>query len=218
MTTPSLATVIAESVKYHLGEVNTSIPARILSYNASTQEASVQPLVKRRYRDGRVVDRAPITGVPIIFPAAGGGIITFPVQEGDTVLLIFSQRSIDRWVRGSGEPVDPLDNRKHDISDAMAIPGLFPFANTLDADPDNVEVKFGDVCFRMTPDGEMIIDAPGGLTINANTQHNGNIDIDGVSDATGDHISAGISGRGHVHGQPPTGSDATVQGDTLGPK
>jgi hypothetical protein len=33
MSTPDLSTVISDAVKYHLGEVNTAIPARILSYD-----------------------------------------------------------------------------------------------------------------------------------------------------------------------------------------
>lgn len=218
MSTPDLATVIKDAIKYQLSDVNTAIPARIISYNPETQEAEVEPVIKKRYKNGKVVRRAPITGVPVVFPAAGGGIISFPVQAGDTVLLIFSQRSIDRWVRSGGEPVDPGDNRKHDISDAIAIPGLFTLTNALQSDPDNVTIKFSGAAISLTPEGAVQIDAPGGLTINGETQQNGDINIDGTSDATVDHISAGISGASHTHGQPNTGANAVPQGDTLGPK
>ena len=175
MTTPDLSTVIEAAVKYHLGEVNTAIPARIISYDPTTQAAEVQPLIKRRYKNGDVIDRAPITGVPVVFPAAGGGIITFPVVEGDTVLLIFSQRSIDRWIRGDGQPVDPGDNRKHDISDAMAIPGLFALNQALQSDPDNVVIKFSGASIALTTSGEVQIIAPGGLTVTGDVTVSGNI-------------------------------------------
>lgn len=218
MSTPDLSTVIADAIKYQLGEVNTAIPARIIKYDPTKQEAEVEPLIKRRYKDGKVVKRAAITGVPVVFPAAGGGIITFPVQAGDTVLLIFAQRSIDRWLRSEGEPIDPGDNRKHDISDAMAIPGLFTLNTALQSDPDNVIIKFSGASIALTPAGAVEISAPGGLTIDADTQHNGDINIDGTSDASGDHVSDGISGKGHKHTQPNTTANATTQGDTGGPK
>jgi len=168
-------TVIMEAVRYQLGEVNTAIPAVINKYDPTKQEAEVIPLIKRKYKDGTAVDRAPITGVPVVFPAAGGGIITFPVKKGDTVLLIFSQRSIDRWVRGDGSQIDPGDNRKHDISDAIAIPGLFSFSSALQSDPDNVIIKFSGASIALTPAGAIEILAPGGVTITGDLAVTGNI-------------------------------------------
>ena len=210
MATPDLSTVIEAAIKYHLGELNTSIPARILKYDETKQEAEVQPLIKRRYKDGRVISRAPITGVPVIFPAAGGGIITFPVKVGDTVLLVFSQRSIDRWVRSEGGEVDPLDNRKHDISDAMAIPGLFTLNQALQSDPDNVIIKFSGASISLTPNGEVNIEAPGGFnvvgdsTIDGTLGVTGDVQFDSNLNVSGDIVANEVTGGGkvlstHVH-------------------
>ncbi len=216
MSTPDLSTVIMDAIKYQLAETNTAIPARILDYDPATQSASVEPLIKKRYKDGRVIDRAPITGVPVIFPAAGGGIITFPVKEGDTVLLIFSQRSIDRWVQSDGQPIDPLDNRKHDISDAIALPGLFNFSSALQSDPDNVIIKFSGAEFVMTPEGAIEINAPGGLTVNGDTQFNGDQATAGSIDATDeihsddDVTGPNISLETHTHAGSPTAPSGVV--------
>ena len=57
------------------------------------------------------------------FPGSGAFPETFPLKAGDTVLLVFSSSSIDRWLSLGGE-VDPIDDRRHHITDAMAIPGL----------------------------------------------------------------------------------------------
>lgn len=204
MSTPDLSTVIKDAIKYHLSDVNTAIPARIIAYDASKQEAEVEPLIKRRYKNGEVVRRAPITGVPVVFPAAGGGTITFPVQSGDTVLLIFAQRSIDRWVRGDGGPVDPADNRRHDISDAMAIPGLFPLTSELQSDPDNVIIKFSGAEISLTPDGEVNITAPGGFnvvgdsTIDGTLGVTGDVQFDSDLNVTGDIVAAEVTGGGKV--------------------
>lgn len=205
MSTPDLITVIMEAVRYQLGEVNTAIPARILDYDPARQEASIQPLIKRRYKNNTVVDRAAITGVPVVFPAAGGGIITFPVKKGDTVLAIFSQRSIDRWVQGDGGPVDPNDNRKHDISDAIAIPGLFTLNQALQSDPDNVIIKFSGASIALTPAGKVIINAPGGFDVTGNSTFDGTMDVTG--DMTANEVTAtggGIVLGTHTHIGSPT--------------
>lgn len=203
MATPDLITVIMDAIRYQLGEVNTAIPARILKYDPTKQEAEVQPLIKRLYKDGSIIDRAPITGVPVVFPAAGGGIITFPVKTGDTVLLIFSQRSIDRWVRSDGGPVDPQDNRKHDISDAIALPGLFSFSNALQSDPENVVIKFSGASIALTPAGAIEIIAPGGVTIT------GDLDVSG--DIVANEVTAsGIALSTHVHVGSPTAPTGAI--------
>ena len=56
------------------------------------------------------------------FPGAGGYRITFPVAEGDTGLLLFAESSLDKWLV-SGGTVDPEDDRRHDLTDAVFLPG-----------------------------------------------------------------------------------------------
>jgi hypothetical protein len=67
-----------------------------------------------------------IPNVPLMQFGMGGMRLTFPATPGDTVLLVFCQRSLDKW-KSSGGEVDPGDARQFSISDAVAIPGLFPF-------------------------------------------------------------------------------------------
>lgn len=92
--TPTWADVINRAITARLEDVNVAIPARVESYDDSTQQVSVQPLIKRGYLDEaeeRQVEQLPmITGVPVLFPGGGGFRVTFPVQAGDTVLLVFS--------------------------------------------------------------------------------------------------------------------------------
>ena len=52
------------------------------------------------------------------------------MNAGDQVLLVFSERSLDVWLSAGGI-VDPNDTRKHHISDAIAIPGCYPFNNPI---------------------------------------------------------------------------------------
>jgi hypothetical protein len=136
--TPTLATVITGAIGAHMRGVRVALPARVEAYDAATQQVSAQPLVHEGFLDetgARQADRLPVVnGVPVVFPGAGGFRVTFPIAAGDTVLLVFASSSIDRWLALGGE-VDPLDDRRHDISDAIAIPGLRDFAHALTSAP-----------------------------------------------------------------------------------
>src|SRR5690606_33082216 len=65
---------------------------------------------------------------------SGGFRVTFPVDAGDEVLLIFSESALDAWLTYGGE-VDPVDDRRFSLSDAIAIPGLRNFSNPLSSAP-----------------------------------------------------------------------------------
>jgi hypothetical protein len=124
--TPSLAQVIKNGIDAALAELNTAMPGEIASYDDVTGLASVQPCLQRKYAaDGKVVDLPLVTNVPVCNPRGGGAIIKFPFLKGDPVVLICSQRSLDRWLVTGGK-VDPQDPRKHALSDAFAIPGGYP--------------------------------------------------------------------------------------------
>jgi hypothetical protein len=132
--TPTLAGVINIATERLADRLCVAVPARVESYDPTTQRINAQPLIKRRYEDEEgdlVVERMPVvTNVPVEFPGAGPWGMTFPIAVGDTVLLVFADRSLDVWLSEGGE-VDPLDTRKHHMSDAVAIPGLRSFKTPL---------------------------------------------------------------------------------------
>jgi hypothetical protein len=126
---PTLGVVLANALDARLLDVHTALPAKVERYDAAKQLVDVKPLVKS-YRLGEdaqpvAVALPVICNVPLVFPGAGGFRITFPVQVGDTVLLVFAEASIDTWLEShGGADVDPADVRRHNLSDAVAIPGL----------------------------------------------------------------------------------------------
>lgn len=127
--TPTFADVIRRAIDARLAEVHTAIPAKVEAFDAATQLAEVKPLVQAERIDetgARVVEPLPvIVGVPVVFPGANGFRVTFPITQGDTVLLVFSEASIDNWLE-QGTDVDPGTPRRFHIKDAIAIPGLHP--------------------------------------------------------------------------------------------
>lgn len=124
--------VIRKHVERLLDRVRVALPGRIVSYDATRQSASIQLLIKHGELDegGRRVARSlPIcVDVPIMFPGSGDYRVTWPIAEGDTVLVHFCSSAITRWLARGGE-VDPGIDRRHNISDAVAYPGLHDFAH-----------------------------------------------------------------------------------------
>lgn len=109
----------------------TALPARITGVNnLETLSVNVQPIVNDLYTDGTADEFPDILNVPLIMPGSRKALVSFPVEIGDTVLLVFAQRSMDNFKLGAGRPTTPNDSRKNDLQDAIAIPGLFPFGTS----------------------------------------------------------------------------------------
>ena len=151
---PSMLDTIRTIFDSQLAEMNFCMPGEIVSYDASTQKANVQPLLKRRFRDGDIVELPQITGVPVAMPRAGKAFLSLPLKKGDVVMLVFSQRSLDTW-KNSGGCVDPgTEPRKFNLSDAYAIPGGYPFNNPAPGDPNDVLLINDQSIFRLKTGGK----------------------------------------------------------------
>ncbi len=124
---PSLGAVLAAAIDVRLLGVHTHLPARVESYNATTQRASVQIELRsaRFEEDGsRTPVRYPvIPDVPVKFEGSGGYRTTYPVQRGDQVWLEFCEASLALW-KSRGGDIDPVDDRRMRLSDALAVTGL----------------------------------------------------------------------------------------------
>jgi hypothetical protein len=138
--TPTLARILTETVQSGLGRMRVCLPARVLAYDASIQAVKVQPLIRELYEDeegaSQSEDLPPIHRVPVVFPGGGGFRVTFPIQVGDIVLLVFADKSIDAWL-ASGGTTNPAPGRSHDLADAIAIPGLHNFKTPRANAPDD---------------------------------------------------------------------------------
>jgi hypothetical protein len=129
----SLGDLLAQMDAFILGKVNVSLPATIIAYNPATQTATVQPVPAARRHDpdtdALIPEALPqIANVPVVFPSGTGGAytITWPLAPGDPVLLVVCDRSTDEY-RSLGAPATiPLDIRRFDLTDAVAIPGYHP--------------------------------------------------------------------------------------------
>jgi hypothetical protein len=121
-TTPTLYEVLDQFITKALSKVYTALPARVLSFDGTT--VRVQPLTKIKSNDGDQLSLPVIGGVPVVYPGGTPYRVIFPITIGDTVLLICCSSSIEDWLTSGSDTVDTASARRHDLSDAVAIPGL----------------------------------------------------------------------------------------------
>ena len=153
MTTPTLQELIKAAFDHEISNIHTALPGHITKYNSKLQKADVMPNIQKKY-NGKVTDMPIITNVPIVFPRSSEAFIKFPLKVDDGVLLIFSERSLERWLSVGGI-VEPGSNRKFDISDCIAIPGLFSFANPIPDNSDNLVVQYKKGKFVINEDNKI---------------------------------------------------------------
>lgn len=119
--------------EHQMRKVYTAIPAVIIAVRSDEkQSVDVKPLINQVFPDLEDDTEHPvILHVPLIYPSSSTSAVTFPVHPGDTVMLIFSQASMDVFKSGDGTAQPPTDYRRFSIRDAVAIPGLFPFGSAI---------------------------------------------------------------------------------------
>lgn len=165
------------------------LPGRIESYDEATRKASVSLLVESsEVVEGETITKPydVITECPVMFPGSNGVRMSWPINVGDTVMVVFAARDISKWSQ-LGSRVVPDDDRDHDITDAAIIPGLMDFANAQDATP---QIKFTNTT----------IEAGGNLAMALLSELN-NLRT---------FISAQFTGIGHTHATPGGPSTATT--------
>lgn len=177
--------IIRTQFQIDMSQIHTAIPCKVVNVygNNEQQKVDVIPSVDNLMKDGSAEPSMQILGVPVIFPGSATTLISFPINAGDTVYCVFSQRSTDNFKIGSGEPTIANDSRKFSDQDAVAIPGLFPFSKSLN----NPQIrKFPhesnrDLCIAhniasgtevniiLKQSGDMIVNTEESVTVNCKT-------------------------------------------------
>lgn len=170
--TPTLNETIRTVMDQILADVHTVLPAEVVSYNRSKQTATVQPSLQRGYDEGGsvvVVNLPQIVNVPVAHPRAGGCWIHLPIDKGDAVMLIISERSLDNW-KAQGGISDPADRRKFNLTDAVAIPGGYsPALPFTPVNGEDLEIRNDDNSMLISKAGPVSITAQGELRLGADS-------------------------------------------------
>lgn len=172
-------------------QIWTALPGIIQSFDPVACTVTVQPSIQGSVStpDGSVsrVNLPVLPDVPVVFPHGGGFSLTYPIKEGDEVLVVFASRCMDAWWQSGGVQA-PAEERMHDLSDGFAIPGPWSQARRLDppVDTENVQLRTDDgkahitmqpdytiraqnpaAQVELTPGGEVTAEADAKITLKA---------------------------------------------------
>ena len=89
-----------------------ALPGTVVSFDASSRTAVIQPAVKVGSMTFPL-----LADVPVFMP------VTFEVNPGDACLVVFADIDIDAWF-DTGVPQEPLSARRHSLSDGFAFVGF----------------------------------------------------------------------------------------------
>lgn len=190
----------------------TAMPGIVQSFNATERTCVIQPALKmsQQAKDGSksLVNLPLLLDCPVVFPAGGAVLLTFPIAAGDECLVVFASRCIDAWWQ-SGGVQRQAEFRMHDLSDGFAIVGVSSkphVAASISTTKAQLRSTDGATLIELNPAGQIVtLTAPGGVVIN------GDVTVNGKVTATGDVIGQGT----HLHSHTHTG--VTTGGGTTGP-
>jgi len=148
-TTPEWAELLQTAIDSALLDVHTSMPGQVTHVYTDAPELGQLVDVRPCLRHALATDADPdaavpyleeelpiLLRVPVAYPQGGGFAITWPLNVGDFVTLVFSERSIRHWLAtaikthqttSSCQDVEP-----HTLDGAIALPlGPAPLNNLL---------------------------------------------------------------------------------------
>lgn len=185
----------------------TALPAIIQSVDFGKMTCEAQPSIQGEVEnpDGtiQVVNLPLLVDVPIVFPGAGSFILTFPLAQGDEVLVVFSSRCIDAWWQNGGVQ-RAVELRMHDLSDGFAFPGPKSIPNVIE----NISTTSAQL---RNSDGTVYLEIT-----SSQVNVKGNLHVQGNIVATGEVTGNGIALSTHTHPVTVTTTPSTV--DTGAPQ
>ena len=113
-------------IKNQIRDLNFSIPAVVVGVQRLKEGyVDVKPIVNRiNPQTGDTFERTTIKNVRLIFPSNKSSTICFPVKQGDQVILVFQNCSIQNCLNGNTQPHDPATNAFLNLNDVTAEVGF----------------------------------------------------------------------------------------------
>ena len=154
-----------KTVDRMLAQDHTCVPGKVGSFKIKTPK-------------GEMVDYPQITGVPVVFPqsSAQGVTIAYPVKAGDGCLIVFSEQALDQFLYDRDTGTD----LKFDLSNAVAIVGLFAQGNSVMAEATSSNAVIVDVQgTRVKVQAGLVQIDAAAVNINGNVTITGNLTTSG---------------------------------------
>lgn len=126
---PTQAELITRALESRVADIYTAGPGIVQAYYPDSQTADILPGVKRAIgtlEDDTVYEDLPIVpNVKVCFPRGGAFQITWPLNPGDSVILLSTHFGLGQWRQGdNSQTVEPGDLRLHSLGSSLALPML----------------------------------------------------------------------------------------------
>lgn len=177
--------LIQTQILIHMRDVQTAMPCIVTNVhgNFGEQRVDVRPLINELFKDGTNTEQPQILSVPVLLPGTEHSLVSYPINVGDTVMCVFSSRSMDNFKASIGQPTRPNDFRMHSDQDAVAITGLRTFSRSVNKpdlrkfphDPQRdlvIAHNIGsgtEVMIQMKENGDVIINTDFNVIVNSKT-------------------------------------------------
>lgn len=170
-TDPTLMDLLNLQKKQILLAMNCHALATIQSFDKDAQTVTATINYKKSFlqagADGTyspvLVDYPILIDIPIIMLFGGMAKLTFPIQAGDTCLVLFNDRDMDNWFQ-SGQIGGVASGRLHSFSDGIALVGLRSQANVFDSyQDDHAGLSWAEVQVMISESKVLIQNAAGTL-------------------------------------------------------
>lgn len=181
LTPPDLRLFVDKRIKEALTLYNFISLGTIETFDSENQTANVSinflRSIKGGQSDGKSLLGTPIDRklpysvlikVPIIILNGGGATLTFPISNGDTCLVFFCDKDFDNWFE-TGVIDIPNTERIHDISDGIALVGIYSLASSIESYYNGFQIKYNNAKIQIDSSGNINIISPGTVTIEGDT-------------------------------------------------
>jgi hypothetical protein len=138
-------------------ELHTACPGCVTKvYTKGTSRVvDVKPLIKMTQIDGAQAQLDILQGVLLLTLGTTNSSIIMPINEGDLVLLIFSEKALENWGL-STQPANGIYGRQFDMADAFAIPMNFSAMSTVEnANNEDMIIKHNGQTITIKENGEI---------------------------------------------------------------
>lgn len=188
--------------------IHTIKPCVVTKNNGFT--VSVRPLTTTKYRDGQQLPIPEIPDVPLMIYSGtkGGARVTVPVVEGDTVVVLCSDRDVGNLFESTvnTNSIFPSDEYTPlELYPIMAIPMFFTEPEGRPVDTKNIVIENGSTKITVKPSGDIDIDTPANINVNAGGDANMTVGGNATVGVSGD-ASVDVSGNSDMT----VGGNATV--------
>lgn len=211
-----LNSAIMVALKGWQANIWTAMPGIVQSFDGLKNTCVVQPAIQAQVRERTGAWSTPFNmplclDVVVIWSGGGGFTLTFPLTEGDEVLLFFANRCIDGWWQ-NGVVSPQAEYRMHSLSDGFAMPQPRSLPNVVDGgiarDSCQLRSDDGTTYVEIAMGGVVNVVAPGGLNVTGDVIINGDVSTSGALLNKGVDVG---SLHKHIDTQPGAGLSGTPQ-------